>query len=78
MFVALPKVMGSTLKMRILTSKKSALELNKQPIIIGDEIGIALNWFHRYATTAIGDITCRFSPRFKALSASTARLLHPI
>ena len=26
--------------------KKSALELNKQPIIIGDEIeGIALNWF---------------------------------
>ena len=59
--------------------KKSALELNKQPIIIGDEIeGIALIGFHRYATTAIEDITCRFSPRLKALSASTARLLHAI
>ena len=34
--------------------KKSALELNKLPIIIGDEIeGIAMNWFHRYVTTAI-------------------------
>ena len=44
--------------------KKSALELNKQPIIIGDEIeGIALSGFHRYATTAIeGHYLSIFTP----------------
>ena len=60
--------------------KKSALELNKQPIIIGDEIeGIALNWFFIGTLQQQSrDITCRFPSRLKALSASTARLLHAI
>ena len=67
MFVALPKITVSTLKMRIATSKKSALELNKQPIIIGDEIeGIALNWFSsvRYNSNR-GTLLVDFHPDLK-------------
>ena len=67
MFVALPKIMVSTPKMHIATSKKSALELNKQPIIIGDEIeGIALNWFSsvRYNSNR-GTLLVDFHPDLK-------------
>lgn len=47
--------------------KKSALELNKQPIIIGDEIeGIALNWFAsvRYNSNR-GSLLVDFHPDLK-------------
>ena len=47
--------------------KKSALELNKQPIIIGDEIeGIALNWFSsvRYNSNR-GSLLVDFHPDLK-------------
>jgi plasmid replication initiation protein len=47
--------------------KKSALELNKQPIIIGDEIeGIALNWFSsvRYNSNR-GTLLVDFHPDLK-------------
>ena len=66
MFVALPKITVSTLKC-VSLYQKSALELNKQPIIIGDEIeGIALNWFSsvRYNSNR-GTLLVDFHPDLK-------------
>jgi len=58
---------GIDLKNAYRYIKKSALELNKQPIIIGDEVeGIALNWFSsvRYNSNR-GTLLVDFHPDLK-------------